>query len=402
MLFTYHSLDFLTKLCRDRVDGCLKISYKSFYYFIYLNQGKVAYATHSLEPFERLERHLRRLSHEIAPLNQEVRSQLKLSFDQEQNNFIQQPTDYQAINWLLAQKYLTVRQAEILIQRLVQEVFESYFLIANEWQDNFISDIILSSPIILIELSSITSKCQKRLKAWQSFSPQIISPYQRPYFFGKAGSKVEEQRLGKILRGFNFRQLAALLNQDELLVAQKIHPLITKKIIIVREPQPPFDILPTIPISTQPKSSESLEEISNQEQDSLNLSDFSNSKIEQKQWKIVCIDDSKTILHEISRFLSRDEFSIFPITDPLKALMKIIRIKPDLILMDVTMPNIDGYQLCSLIRKYPVFQHTPIIMVTGNKGLIDRAKAKISGATDYMTKPFTQSDLLNMVFKYLS
>ena len=100
--------------------------------------------------------------------------------------------------------------------------------------------------------------------------------------------------------------------------------------------------------------------------------------------------------------MSRDEFSVFPITEPLKALMKIIRIKPDLILMDVGMPNIDGYKLCSLIRKYSAFQNTPIVMVTGNKGLIDRAKARIAGATDYMTKPFTQTDLLSIVFKYLS
>jgi twitching motility two-component system response regulator PilG len=145
------------------------------------------------------------------------------------------------------------------------------------------------------------------------------------------------------------------------------------------------------------------ETISNHEsQNNVDLSDISNTKTERKQWKIVCIDDSPTILNEISRFLDRDEFSVFPIEEPLKALMKIIRIQPDLILLDVGMPNIDGYKLCSLIRKYSAFKDTPIIMVTGNKGLIDRAKARMAGATDYMTKPFSQSDLLNIVFQYLS
>ena len=395
-------LDLLAKLSSDRVDGCLKVAYTSFHFFIYLNNGQITYATHSLEPFERLERHLRRLGQEILTVKNEVRSQLRLLFNEEENNFVEQPKDYEAITWLLAQKYLTERQAELLIQRLMQEVFESYLLVKEEYQNNFISDIILKDPISSIELSSILSKCQKRLEIWQSFSPHILSPYQRPYFFSKPGSKPEEEKLGRILRGFNFRQLAALLNQDDLELAKKIHPLIIKKKIIIREPQPPLDQLPLISITTNKNKQKSVQEESDRDQENINFSDLTNSHIKQKQWEIVCIDDSPTILHEISRFLSRDEFSVSTITEPLKALMKIIRIKPDLILMDVGMPNIDGYKLCSLIRKYSAFQDTPIIMVTGNKGLIDRAKARIAGATDYMTKPFTQSDLLTMVFKYLS
>ena len=395
-------LDLLTKLCSDRVDGCLKVAYKSFDFFIYLNNGQITYATHSLEPFERLERHLRRLGQEVLTIKNEVRSQLRLLFDEEKNNFIEQPKDYEAIVWLLEQKYLTQEQVELLIKRLIQEVFESYLLVKDEYQNNFISDIILTTPTFRIELSSIISQGQKRLEAWQSLSPHILSSYQRPYFFSKPGSKPEEEKLGKILRGFNFKQLAALLNQDDLELAKKIYPLIIKKKIFIRAPQSPFDQLPIIPIATKKNKQEDVIEEASQDQENLKISDFSNANVQQKQWKIVCIDDSPTILNEISRFLARDEFSVVPITEPLKALMKIIRIKPDLILMDVGMPNIDGYKLCSLIRKYSAFQNTPIVMVTGNKGLIDRAKARIAGATDYMTKPFTQTDLLSIVFKYLS
>lgn len=395
-------LNSLVQLSNDRVDGCLKISYNSIHFFIYLNQGQITYATHSLEPFERLERHLRRFSQEILTIKNEVRSQLKLLFDEEDNNFQEQPKDHEAILWLIKQNYLTHRQAGLLIQRLVQEVFESYLLIRNEYQNEFISDLILQKPITKIESSSIIIKSQKKLNLWQTLSPKIISSYQRPYFFSQSESKAEEAKLGKILRGFNFRQLSALLNQDELEIAQKIYPLVTNKKIIIREPQSPFNKLPCFLKNTELTSSECSKTETSQEKDNINFTSFSKSKVEPKQWKIICIDDSPTILKEIDRFLSKDEFSVVPITEPLKALMKIIRIKPDLILMDVGMPNIDGYKLCSLIRKYSAFQDTPIVMVTGNKGLIDRAKARIAGATDYMTKPFTQTDLLNMVFKYLS
>ena len=180
------------------------------------------------------------------------------------------------------------------------------------------------------------------------------------------------------MRGFSFRQLSAILDQNELVIVKKFYPLITNKTIIIREPQEPYNLLPQI-------SSETVKII-----------------------KKLCATDAKTKeeaeekSEDINLDNIRDEFSVFPISEPLKALMKIIRIQPDLILLDVGMPNIDGYKLCSLIRKYSAFQNTPIVMVTGNKGLIDRAKARMAGATDYMTKPFTQTDLLNIVFKYLS
>ncbi|NEQ27406.1 MAG: response regulator, partial [Microcoleus sp. SIO2G3] len=94
-------------------------------------------------------------------------------------------------------------------------------------------------------------------------------------------------------------------------------------------------------------------------------------------------------------------FAVLMINNPVSALMQIVRSKPDLILLDVTMPNLDGYELCSLLRRHPYFKQTPVIMVTGNTGFIDRAKAKLVGASGYLTKPFTQPDLIKMVFKHL-
>jgi two-component system, chemotaxis family, response regulator PixG len=117
---------------------------------------------------------------------------------------------------------------------------------------------------------------------------------------------------------------------------------------------------------------------------------------------IACIDDSPTVLNAINSFLNDKGIGVIMINDPVKALMQIIRSKPDLILLDVTMPNLDGYELCSLLRKHPAFKNTPVVMVTSNTGFIDRAKAKLVGASGYLTKPFTQPDLVKMVFKHLS
>ena len=276
-------------------------------------------------------------------------------------------------------------------------------LLSTNCKHNFIQTAKIIEPIGVLELSPLIEKCQKSLKFWHSFLPHVSSSYQRPYFFNKPDANGEQQRIAKILRGFNFRQLAAILNQDELVIVKKFYPLIANKTIIIRDPQSPFDSLPQISQTTSMAVKKTpVNDRNKSNPDDINLENISAKNLKSKQWKIVCIDDSPTILNEMTRFLSGDEFSVFPISEPLKALMKIIRIKPDLILLDVGMPNIDGYKLCSLVRKYSAFEETPIVMVTGNKGLIDRAKARMAGATDYMTKPFTQSDLLNIVFRYLS
>ena len=122
----------------------------------------------------------------------------------------------------------------------------------------------------------------------------------------------------------------------------------------------------------------------------------------QKAHKIVSVDDSPTILKEISYFLENENFSVVTINDPVKAVLSIIRHKPDLILLDLNMLGIDGYELCRIIRSNSIFQKTPIIFVTGNKGIVDKVKAKLVGASGYLTKPFTRAELLKIVFMHLT
>lgn len=82
--------------------------------------------------------------------------------------------------------------------------------------------------------------------------------------------------------------------------------------------------------------------------------------------------------------------------------MAVIRNKPDLILLDLNMEGIDGYELCRIIRNNSIFKETPIVMVTGSKGIVDKVRARFVGASGYLTKPFTRADLLKMVFMHLT
>ena len=95
-----------------------------------------------------------------------------------------------------------------------------------------------------------------------------------------------------------------------------------------------------------------------------------------KTFKIACVDDSPTILDEMHRFLNHEEYEVTKIDDPVKAAAVLFKLKPDLVLMDITMPEINGYKLCSLLRNSVALRETPIVMVTGRSGLVDKARAR--------------------------
>ncbi len=400
-----HPIQCLEQLADAETTGYLQVSQGLIVWGFYFDRGALIYATHSLELCDRFDRHLRRLSAEIPTLTREVCLQVRLVLDSHTLDDLKSLYDYQIITWLVEQQYLSPEQAQILVKRLTQEVFESYLLLPEVSEKSFIKETAQLPIFCRFNLRKCLATCQKRLQSWQTLSPDIRSPYQRPYFFTntyaqKRLAPEQQEKLGRVLKGFSFRHLAALLNEDELCLAQRLHLLIKNKVILLRDPQSPFDQLPYFSESINFLAPD--EDCSPEDDTEIPLSNFTSPYLPEKTWTIVCVDDSPTMLREINRFLDTNSLSVVMINDSLKALMQIIRIRPDLILLDVEMPNIDGYKICSLIRKSPQFKTTPIIMATGKTGLIDRAKAKLAGATDYMIKPFTQGELLKIVFRYLT
>ncbi|NEP46913.1 MAG: response regulator, partial [Okeania sp. SIO2H7] len=103
----------------------------------------------------------------------------------------------------------------------------------------------------------------------------------------------------------------------------------------------------------------------------------------------------------IESILHGHGYRVATLSDPLQALGQVFKLKPDLILCDIAMPQLDGYEICAMLRSSSTFRQTPIVMLTGIDGFIDRVKARIVGATDYFTKPFGESELLMLVDKYV-
>ncbi|WYL95046.1 MAG: response regulator [Gloeotrichia echinulata IR180] len=340
-----HPLSLLKKITHKSVTGCLQVFSTTGSWSIYVVEGKLIYACYSEQMFEPLYRHLQRLSQQVSTIPRGINEQLRAIFETAiENEAIPNP-DYLAICWLVKQKYISRSQAAILIEQLALEVLDS-FLSLEVGSYEFIPESFLDDmpKFCYLNLRLLVERCQKR-----SQRESVQSPGARG-----EGTKFTRQ--------------------------------------------------------TQPPSSKSH---GNQAQESLNRSPnnaehehhrfvrISPPSSERKIYTIFCIDDSPSVLNTIRSFLDEQIFSVVGVTDPLKALMEIIRTKPDIILLDVSMPNLDGYELCSLLRKHSHFKNIPVIMVTGKTGLIDRAKAKMVRASGYLTKPFNQGDLLKTIFQHI-
>lgn len=333
-----HPLSLLAQLSTKKVTGCLSVFTGLVSWSIYLEEGKLTYATYSDKLFERLESHFQRLNQEIAAFNKVTYEQMGLISQYDNNSQLIPNADYHAICWLVNQNYITPQQAGMLIEELAKEVLESFIsLKEGNYKLNPDNSLNELPKYCHLDLQLIVEHCQKQLRYRQ---------------------QIESKKLSN----------SSLTKQT----------------------------------TSAPKTEDKLEDKSAKFATiERNFHNNSPSALSDKLYTIACIDDSQTVLNSIRHFLDEKMFYVVMINDPIKALMQIIRSKPDLILLDVEMPNLDGYELCSLLRKHSAFKNTPIIMVTGRKGFVDKAKAKIVRSSGYLTKPFTRSDLLKMVSKYI-
>lgn len=112
---------------------------------------------------------------------------------------------------------------------------------------------------------------------------------------------------------------------------------------------------------------------------------------------IACIDDSQAIQRIVKMTLIAGGFEVVNITEPAKAMSMFVRKKPDLILMDINMPDIDGYKLAYMMRQSQLLKDIPILMLTGRDGVLDRVKAKMIGAVGYICKPFNPQELIKSI-----
>jgi twitching motility two-component system response regulator PilG len=116
---------------------------------------------------------------------------------------------------------------------------------------------------------------------------------------------------------------------------------------------------------------------------------------------VLVVDDSPTVRKIVQMTLQRENIRVIAAGDGLSALSSVADEMPALILLDVQLPRMDGYQICQIIRKTLQFRQIPIIMLSGKDGLFDKMRGRLAGSTEYITKPFDSAELIQTVKKHL-
>lgn len=433
MIHEFDSLNFLQNGFSSGKTAHLQIKANSVNWDIYLVNGKLQYAQHSLQSLETIRYYLMRLAPHV---------RVKITSTEAPNN-LNNLQLLQVINQLFSSNNINSSEKIMLIKELSRDALESFLCLKNgdyKWSQTDENQALKIKTIVgenVFEPTSIIKSLQIRLQQWQKLSPFITSPHQRPVFVNISllQEKVPNGNLSpavlmqliKLMKGLSIRQLSLLLKQDELKLAGLLLPYIQHNIVKVHPAKASYDQLPTI-------SALSVKELKNSVPLESTLSNKTNVTIDEpkitvapslsnysqaedisstpsksliskqdnhKKHKIICIDDSPTMLETIKDYLGSDQYEVLTVENPMQSLSYLFDSKPDLILMDLSMPGINGNRLSQILKSSSVFKKVPIIIISGNTGVLNKGKIEEIGAKDFLAKPFTKNDLLAIVNKYL-
>jgi twitching motility two-component system response regulator PilG len=261
-------------------------------------------------------------------------------------------------------------------------VHETLFDLLSLHNGYFVFEVspALAPQLTTLEIAPLVTKIMKQVQEWKQFHPHIQSPNQCPIITSEAqlGAALPEKAF-KTMKQWSdgqtsLRQLSRYLNRDVLTVAKAIYPYVQKGWVQLLAS--PVQELPIIRREWELRKTTEVP-------------------------RVVCIDDDLAIGKTVEYTLQAKGYEVTAIRNPLDALTRVFQIKPDLILCDLAMPELDGYEICGMLRNSTAFRQTPIIMLTGKDGFIDRVRARMVGATDYLTKPFGASELLMLLERYV-
>ena len=119
-------------------------------------------------------------------------------------------------------------------------------------------------------------------------------------------------------------------------------------------------------------------------------------------FKVLVVDDSNTIRRSAEIFLKQGGYEVLLAEDGFDALSKINDFKPDMVFCDILMPKLDGYQTCAIVKRNEIFASTPVVMLSSKDGVFDKARGRMVGCEDYLTKPFTKDQLLETVERFVA
>ncbi len=336
-------------------------------WFVFFLNGQIAYAADNDGSLSRLRDYLRRYKANAALDNLVLPSIASTN-----------APEYGYLWALLENHVITPAQGRSILQSMVHETL---FDLLSLHTGYFVFEIgpALAPQLMTLEIAPLAVKIMKQVQEWKQFHPHIQSPNQCPAIANdnELRAALPEKVYRTLVRWVDgktsLRQISRYLNRDLLTVARAIYPYIQQgwiQLFATAQETPTVRRDWEFKVVTQPL-------------------------------RVVCVDDDLTIGKTVEYMLQAKGYEVTAVQNPLEALTVMFQIRPDLILCDLVMPHLEGYELCGMLRQSTAFRQTPIIMLTGKDGFIDRVRARMVGATDYLTKPFGANELLMLLERYI-
>ncbi len=361
---------------KQNSDGYLILNNNTSAWNLHFNCGQLLFAADRFHPIRRWYRALEQ---------HRLKWHWNVEFSQLPDNQSWSHILTQGIN----QKQLSLLQAKLLIRSVFQEcVFElsSYTDIKSDWKPSQKATLAFYRAVALSanEMQTVLNAAMQRQKQWQAAGLGHLSPTLAPTL--KQGAYIQAYSvLDKYLNGkFTLWDIALHLEKSVTEVTCSLLPLIDKGILQFQKiPDLPMPTVKQLVVPTSP------------------LSETKPTQFAQKQPLIACIDDSPVLAHTLKKILISAGYQMLSIPEPMRGFSQLIEYKPDLILLDLLLPNADGYSICKFLRDTPVFKEIPIIILTAKNTPIDQARARLVGATEFLGKPPQTQELLQMLKKHL-
>lgn len=338
-------------------------------WLIFFTYGKFVYSTELGGDLSRLQDYLRQYQESIT-LNP-IQIQTLAPGDIPEYSYL----------WALLQRQLiTPEQGSQILEAMLRETL--FDLLSLRWGSfQFKFGPARWPQLRLLEVAPLLSQITTQLQEWKRFYPYLQSPEQSLEIsqLPKLQERLPPSILNRLLlwaqSHASLRQLARFSGQDMLTIARMVYPYVKQGLIHLDCP-----LAKSSPVNSgtgRPLTA------------SRNVP------------RIVCVDPDVAICQTVEGILSQSGYEVSTIAHPLKALSLVFQLKPDLILCDVAMPELNGYELCAMLRSSAVFRRVPIILLIRQEQWSDRTRAEMAGATDCLTQPFAAAELLMLIQHYV-
>ncbi|WP_448380091.1 response regulator [Gloeomargarita sp.] len=344
--------------------GCLVVQLGAHRWQFYLFMGRLVYATGGVHPVRRWRRLLPQCCPGYSPQPQRVPAELPWEYALVAQGVVQGQVSKEQ-----AQAFAEAWSEATLLECLMTWAREGTPAPQMQWQ----AGQKLPQRWMLVQVDYWWQTVVAQVQQWQHLVPiglERVPVIDRPGKLKNLVSPAAYQHLTQVVDGqATFWDIAQRVGRPVEQVAGSLRPLIEEGVVILREvPDLPVPVLQAVP-----------------------------KPVPAQRPVIACVDDSPLVAQALRHILEPVGYEVLSVTDPLRSVSVLLQKKPVLIFLDLVMPETNGYEVCTFLRKSAAFQNTPIVILTGQGGVIDRVRAKLCGANDFMAKPPVPERVLEVV-----